>query len=599
MIGTAAALAVSLSGCNNYSKLIKESPDEYISLAAENTVRSVAASRSAGVWDAFSNAVKAGAVKADVNYQDMNTSVAIMNDENKSAGLDVAFKVENSALKLRMYSDKDNAEFLISGYADDHLYKIDLANFENDLKNSVFGTDHDSTYSLDADTVKELTDAVSEFRDAFADADGSSEFQKAWTDLVKSLEYTSSSAKVTLSDGTEFKANIIKCSAAGDQLKGFIDKISGIAGEDSYMSYYFDSMNEALDSISDIDFTFTVNSKSHELVSVDSVFPMTLEGEKYNMSIALDLGSEPAKSAKYSLNVTASPESDPTDTATADVVLEMNGTDGNISDKLTFSAKDASLDESGEITFDYNKADGAYTLNYSDSNGSAVKLGGVMTVNGKNAEITVDSASLKSQYDDAAQEAEGLSVKIAFTEDKPQSLGAEKNFLTVTEDELDELMNDVLGGLYGEPIDNSGYDTYDDEIDYYGYDEETDNAISAANSMAKTAYTNLCTYAVHAELNDSPIGDGVYIIPLYEDGMDTFDGYEYAYDGSYEDLVNAMNGYMGMSDSYALAVVGDGYPVSVCWSENYDFSDIDESNIPDSFEADERCIGSYPEAAAA
>jgi len=609
MIGTAAALAVSLSSCNNYSKLIKDSPDEYIKLAAENTVKSIAASRSTGVYDAFSNAVKAGTVKADVNYQNVNASLAVMNDENKSVGMDAAVKVEDSDLKIKIYSDKDNAEFLISGYDEDHLYKLDLANFENDLKNSVFGTDSDSSYSLDEDTVKELTDAVTEFRDAFADADGENEFQKAWTDFVKGLEYTSSSEKVTLSDGTEFKANIIKCSVSGDKMKDYIDKMSGIAGEDSYLSYYFDSMNETLDSISNIDFTFTVNSKSHELVSVDSAFPMTLEDEKYNMDINLDLGSDPAKSAKYSLNVTASPESDPADTATADVILEMNGTDGNISDKLTFSAKDADIDESGEITFDYNKADGAYTLEYSASNDSAVKLGGVITVNGKNAEITVDSASLKSQYDDEAQDAGDISVKIAFTEDKPQSLGADKNFLSVTEDELDAFVNDVVSGLYGEPIDNSDYDTYDDDELYYDeentddaeelYYDQPDDEISNANYMAKMAFTNLSTYAVHVELNGITLEDGVYYIPLYEDGIDTFDGYEYAYDGSYEDLMTAMNGYMGVGDSYVLAVVEGGYPVSTYWSGNYDFSDLGEIDIPDSFEVDERCIGSYPEPAAA
>ena len=270
----------------------------------------------------------------------------------------------------------------------------------------------------------------------------------------------------------------------------------------------------------------------------------------------------------------------------------MSGTDGNISDKLTFSAKDADINESGEIAFDYNKADGAYTLAYSDSNNGELKLGGVITVNGKTAEMTVDSASVKSQYDDEAQTADGLSVKLAFTEDKPQPLGADKNFLSLTEDELDALINDIMSGFYGTDI-SSDYDTYDDE--------ELDGdalAIASANSMAKLAYTNFCTYATHVEINDSHLEDGVYICPLYEDGIDTFDGYEYAYDGSFEDLMTAMNGYMGMSDSYVLAVVEGGYPVSTYWSENYDFSDLDESDIPDSFEVDERFIGSYPVQAA-
>lgn len=618
IVGTAAVLAVSLSGCNNYSKMIKDSPDEYIKLAAENTVKSIAASKSSGIYDAVSNAVKAGAVKGDVSYQNISVSFAVLNDENKSIGVNASVKSGDSNVTVKTYSDKDNAEFLISGLNEDHSYKLDLANFENDIKNSVFGPNSDSSYSLDDDSIKELTDAVNEFRDAFAGTDGENEFQKTWTDFVKSLEYTSSSEKVTLSDGAEFKANIIKCSVSGDQMKDVIDKMSGIAGEDSYISYYFDSMNEVLDSITNIDLTFTVNSKSHELVAVDGSFPAEIEGENYNMDVSLDFGSDPAKSSEYSLDFSAAPESDPADTATASVVLAMSGTDGNISDKLTFSAKDADINESGEIAFDYNKADGAYTLAYSDSNNGELKLGGVITVNGKTAEMTVDSVSVKSQYDDEAQTADGLSVKLAFTEDKPQPLGADKNFLSLTEDELDTLINDIMSGFYGTDI-SSDYDTYDDEeLGYYddeyyddeyyddeelGYydDEELDGdalAIASANSMAKLAYTNFCTYATHVEINDSHLEDGVYICPLYEDGIDTFDGYEYAYDGSFEDLMTAMNGYMGMSDSYVLAVVEDGYPTSTYWSENYDFSDLDESDIPDSFEVDERFIGSYPVQAA-
>ena len=597
IVGTAAVLAVSLSGCNNYSKMIKESPDEYIKLASENTVKSIAASKSSGIYDAVSNAVKAGAVKGDVSYQNISVSFAVLNDENKSIGVNASVKGGDSDITVKTYSDRDNAEFLISGLNEDHSYKLDLANFENDIRNSVFGPNSDSSYRLDDDSIKELTDAVNEFRDAFTGADGENEFQKTWTDFVKSLEYTSSSEKVTLSDGAEFKANIIKCSVSGDQMKDVIDKMSGIAGEDSYISYYFDSMNEVLDSITNIDLTFTVNSKSHELVAVDGSFPAEIEGENYNMGISLDFGSDPAKSSEYSLDFSAAPESDPTDTATASVVLAMSGTDGNISDKLTFSAKDADINESGEIAFDYNKADGAYTLTYSDSNNGELKLGGVITVNGKTAEMTVDSASVKSQYDDEAQTADGLSVKLAFTEDKPQPLGADKNFLSLTEDELDALVNDIMSGIYGTDISSTDYDTYDDEeLDYYD-DEELDGddpAIVSANSMAKTAYTNLCVYATHAEINDNHLEDGVYICPLYEDGVDAFDGYEYAYDGSFEDLVNAMNGYMGMSNSYVLAVVEDGYPTSTYWSENYDFYDLDESDIPDSFEVDERFIGSYP-----
>ena len=167
-----------------------------------------------------------------------------------------------------------------------------------------------------------------------------------------------------------------------------------------------------------------------------------------------------------------------------------------------------------------------------------------------------------------------------------------------------------MSGFYGTDI-SSDYDTYDDEElgyyddeyydDEYYDDEELDEdaaAISLSNSMAKAAYTNFCTYATHVELNDGHLEDGVYICPLYEDGIDTFDGYEYAYDGSFEDLMTAMNGYMGMSDSYVLAVVEGGYPTSTYWSENYDFSDLDESDIPDSFEVDERFIGSYPVQAA-
>ena len=79
IVGTAAVLAVSLSGCNNYSKMIKDSPDEYIKLAAENTVKSIAASKSSGIYDAVSNAVKAGAVKGDVSYQDISVSFAVLN----------------------------------------------------------------------------------------------------------------------------------------------------------------------------------------------------------------------------------------------------------------------------------------------------------------------------------------------------------------------------------------------------------------------------------------------------------------------------------------------------------------------------------------
>ena len=57
---TAAAGMLALSGCTNYSKMMNEQPQEYISMASENTAKAMVKSTFAEEYSILESALKEG-----------------------------------------------------------------------------------------------------------------------------------------------------------------------------------------------------------------------------------------------------------------------------------------------------------------------------------------------------------------------------------------------------------------------------------------------------------------------------------------------------------------------------------------------------------
>ena len=144
--------AVSMSGCGkSYETMIQEQPEEYISMASENTVKSVVKENFANEYKILSDALKDGTFTLEFEAEGIKFSGECYTNEKDwiSSQLYTLTGNKGTSVSVYAYADKNLMKFGTEGKSGSHIYDINYDTIKEKLASSIFAPDSGSMYALD------------------------------------------------------------------------------------------------------------------------------------------------------------------------------------------------------------------------------------------------------------------------------------------------------------------------------------------------------------------------------------------------------------------------------------------------------------------
>ncbi len=497
-----AAAALAASGCTNYSKMMTEQPMDYISMAEENTMEAMNGSEE---YNILKEAIKNGTftVGFDLEGIGINADINVSEREGKTAQTYSFTGSEGTAASVYLFADKDKVKVGTNGLSGSHVYDIILDTAQEKLASSIFAPDSDSEYSME----QEEFDAIIEYAKAFSDetADSGSNSYNEIIESFKEANPPTVEEKIdTDISGTTVKANVITYSLTKEKIAGTWEQIADLTAENADPEQFGaetkeevkEQMTSAFDKLQKLDVkaVYYINSDSHMLMKMEFSVNMSAPNEYTEETENIDIHGSTTYGA---------------DPAASDTVSSVFGmTEGSISYEFYI---DTVKSESGSVTniamsdgetrtdaavLTYTKEEENYTLALDIPEASITcKAEGTLKTDKDSFELTVDRLSAGTGSGEVAYSPKG--VFKAKKGGEMNELDAEKEFLDLTEEEIDALI---------ENIENDFSAVFDE----FAEDSAMGNYIiksrqSAANSNAKQAYTAAATVITEAAINETPL----------------------------------------------------------------------------------------------
>ncbi len=602
LILCAAVGSFSLTGCTNYSKMMNEEPQKYLSIASENAYTAIM-DGGTGVYDVFEEAAKNGSFTVEFEAEGIKfKSEGYSNEKDgMTSQMYTLTGSKGTSAQAYVYADNDTAKFGTIGNSGTHIYSIDLDTVSEKIGNSIFAPESGSSYALSQEEFNKIVEYLGEF-DAAVKGEAAGGKNAVYQDIITS--YIDSHPPVieekteTAVAGETVTANIITynipkedirsvalqifdAAAANGEFDEAIENSKYWYGDDYSIDDYKEEFTERLDDYSDygINAIYKVNSKTNTLMQFD--ISANIADDYMNIVIKLGavLGADPENSA--SSNIYCEVNTDYSDDEyDSNIRIDADITNGENSSDMTIKMdKDGETTELAKINCTKNGENYTLTADIPEAEMTA-KAEGTISSDSKEFKMTVDRVSLVKGSTEVS-----YLPKVVITVKKGGeilALDAEKEFLDLTEEELDAL---------GENIENDFMAVLDEFADGSVLGESMTNyvrksKISSANANAKTMYTAIAVQLTEMAIDDETVKGSV----IEGNGADVSIGGE-KYDLS-DYLGDEFHGYVyGECDP-------DTYSVNyVLWSNDpipdeykYQF-DRDEQ---DTFADDGIYIGCYP-----
>ena len=552
---SAAAAMLTMSGCTNYSKMLSEQPGEYISMAQENTMKAVVGGGFGAEHKLLQEACEDGSFKLNFEVEGVQFSGELyVNEKNeKTAQVYKLTGTEGTSAEVYLYTGRDGLKFGTDGNSGRHVYDVTFEGFAEKLAASIFAPDSGSEYAMgqsDYDTFMQYIEEISSA--AGEDTESADKLSAIAEDFIAAHPPVTEEKVDTDIGGETVSANIVTYSFAKEDIISMSEQLIDLyldeyADEQDFEYYTKDEMKEQIMSVFEeiddcsIKVVHYVNSKSHMLMMSDIDFLAAADGE--NMCFYADVlyGADPENSNKQSFKAGIIGDGEEYAVA-ADITMNDNGSE------TVFSLIDNG--ETSELATLASNRDGEYytiTLDIPEAEISCKAEGTVKTA--KNSlEITLDRISAVSGSTEVSYLPKGV-VTVEKGGAMPE-LDAEKEFLDITEEELDTLLENI-------------------ESDFTAVMEETapgsvmgnyiqKSKISSANANAKMYHTAVSATLTMAgienkDFSGSEFSGSSMIVNI---GGEEFDISEYFYQ-------DADNGYIyGEFDPLRYSVT------YVIWSED-------------------------------
>lgn len=502
----AAAVMLTMSGCTNYSKMLSEKPADYISMAQESTMKAVMGSGFGEEHKLLREACEDGSFKLGFEAEGLrfNGELYVNEKDGKTAQVYKLTGTEGTSAEVYIYAGKDGLKFGTDGNSGRHVYDVTFEGFAEKLAASIFAPDSGSEYAMEQSDYDMFIKYIEEISSAAAGDTKSADKLSAIAEdfMAAHPPVTEENAESDIG-GETVSANIVTYSFEKADIvsvaEQFIDLyLDEYADEQDFEYFSKDEMKEqamsAFDELDDcsIKVVHYVNSKSHMLMMSDIDMQASADGEAISFYANFLYGADPENSGKQSFKAGASADGEEYALA-ADITMNDNGSE------TVFSLNDNG--ETKKLATLASNRDGenyTVTLDIPDAEVSC-KAEGTVKTGGKSLEITLDRISAVKGAAEVSYLPKGV-VTVEKGGTMPE-LDADKEFLDITEEELDTLLDNI-------------------ESDFSAVMEETapDSAmgnyirkskISSANANAKTCHAAVMTTLIQAVIDDRAFSGGV------------------------------------------------------------------------------------------
>lgn len=503
---SAAAAMLAMSGCTNYSKMLSEQPEEYISMAQENTMKASMSSGFGAEHKLLQEACEDGSFKLSFEVEGLQFSgeMYVNEKDEKTAQIYKLTGTEGTSAEVYLYTGKNGLKIGTNGNSGRHVYDMTFEGFAEKLAASIFAPDSGSDYAMEQSEYDMFIKYIEEISSAAA---GDTESADKLSAIIE--DYMAAHPPVTEEnvesdiDGETVSANIVTYSFEKADIIPLTEQLTDLyldeyADEQEFEYYTKDEMKEQIMSVFDeiddcsIKVVYYVNSKSHMLMMTDIDLLASADGE--NMSFYADVlyGADPENSGKQSFKAGASADGEEYAIA-ADITMNDNGSE------TVFSLTDNG--ETKELaTLSSNRDGENYTITLDVPEAEiSCKAEGTVKTNKKSFEITLDRISAVKGAAEVSYLPKGV-VTVEKGGTMPE-LDADKEFLDITEEEMDTLLENIesdFTAVMEETAPGSAMSNYIQK-----------SKISSANANAKMCHTTVMATLVQAFIDNKAFSGSV------------------------------------------------------------------------------------------
>ncbi len=523
----AAAVVFSFTGCTNYSKMMNEKPQEYLSIASENAAKAMLKDSGAEVYDLFEEAAKNGSFTVEFEAEGIKFKGEGYSNEKDgmTSQMYTLTGSEGTSAQAYVYADNGTAKFGTIGNSGTHIYSIDFDTVTEKIGNSIFAPGSGSSYALSQEEFDMIVEYLGEI-DAAVKGEAADGKNAVYQDIIASYieshpPVVEEKAETTVA-GETVTANIITydipkedirsvalqifdAAAANGEFDETIESNKYWYGDDYSIDDYKEEFTDQLDDYSNygINAVYKVNSKTNALMQFDITANMADDYMNIVIKLGAVLGADPENSANSNVYCEVNTDYSDDDEYDSNIRIDADITSGENSSDMTIK-----MDKDGETTelakINCTKDGDNYTLTADIPEAEiTAKAEGTISADSKEFKMTVDRVSLVSGSTEVS-----YLPKIVITVKKGGeilALDAEKEFLDITEEELDAL---------GENIENDFMAVLDEFAEGSVLGESMTNyvrksKISSANANAKTVYTALAVQLTEMAIDGETVKGSV------------------------------------------------------------------------------------------
>lgn len=539
-----------MTGCTtNYSKMLEEQPQDYVALAVDNTAEAIVKDSFSEEYKFLEEALKNGTFHLEFEVEGITFSGdCYVNEKDETSSMTYTLTGDKgTAAQIYAFADKNSMKLGTIGNSGSHIYSFDMNTLEEKLKNSIFHPDSDSYYALSEDEYKMFLEYAAEINSAIKgegkdkkDKKDSSDEKSPYEEIIGAYieahpPVTTEKAETTI-NGETVEANIVQYDIPKEDLRTLAEQLFDKALEQEDLieqsGYSAEELEEAkaeimesLDELEDysIQIVYYVNSKTNQLMEFDIGLkwaePQNPETDidpddpysylmgaylnrngAYDVSVSVVYGADPAASEKQKVQVDFSVDyydntylEDGSGSIIADIAKSENKTE-----IIVTMTSDGETAELVTITAEKDGENYSVTAEIPELEITA-GMTGTIVKDKDSFTMTIDKLFANSGSTEVAYMPKAvISVKKGG---ELLNLDAEKEFLDITEDELDDLINNIAAdfeAVFEEPAEDTALENYVDKA-----------KLSAANADAKLVHTALNVNVVQINVAGETFSDKI------------------------------------------------------------------------------------------
>lgn len=497
---------MSLSGCENYGKMLRDSPDEYIDMAMENTMESFGGNAFAEEKKLLEQALEDGSFSLGFEVEGItfNGVCEVSEKANAVSQMYTLSNAEGNSAQIYVYADEGGFKFGTVGDSGSHIYDVTLESFAEKLAASIFAPDSDSAYAMSETDYNALLEYVEALSAAVgnAESNGDDKYQKLFEDFKNGLDPAIEEKTDVDIGGETVNANTVTYTVTTDKIKDLLNQLFDLLAEDGQLDpettgYSAEEMraqfDEAMTSIEEINVTakYDINAKTNMLMQSDILVNFSFFDETGDYLYSGELrfnsffGADPASAEKqtHTFSMNAADEN-------VEIVMDITHTENSATVTANMTTGSFSMKL---FTMTVNKDGENYSVSVDIAGEITAGMEGTVSKSGNAFDMTIDNVTASYGGEEFSYSPKAkVNVKKGGEIDL---LDAEGEFLDITEEQLNDLIDAVAGDfewLVGE-----------DMSDYV-----KQSKITQANANAKNVHT-CCTVAVVQEYVDGKELSGV------------------------------------------------------------------------------------------